>query len=230
MSTTAERGAEPTARHPEDLGGRSFAEYATDVLRDRLIVLDIAPGSPINDDAVGRELGIGRTPVREALKRLESEHLVATFPRRGTFAAPVDLTDLAGITEIRVLLEPLAAARAARFASGEARERMRELAATLEALDLGTVRAADLMRHDLDVHRSIYAASGNRHLEEDLLKYDNLATRIWCTVIDRVDDVSAHVHEHVLLLRDIVEGRAAEAEAHSREHVVGFESLVRSVL
>lgn len=230
MSTLPETVAERPTPDTVELGGRSYAEYATAVLRDRLIVLDISPGEPINDERIGRELGIGRTPVREALKRLEAEHLVAMYPRRGTFAAPVDITDLASITEMRAQLEPLAASRAARFAAPALRQAMADLADTLAGVDTATISPLDLMRHDLDVHRSIYAANGNPHLAEDLVKYDNLATRIWCLVIDRLPDVGAHVGEHVELLRVIVDGRADEAADLARDHVLGFEQLIRSVI
>jgi DNA-binding GntR family transcriptional regulator len=230
MNTLAESVAERAAPDAEELAGRSYAEYATAMLRDRLIVLNIPPGAPINDERIGRELGIGRTPVREALKRLEAEHLVAVYPRRGTFAAPVDITDLASITEMRALLEPLAASRAARYASTSMRESMRDLARTLTALDTGAVSPIALMRHDLDVHRIIYAANGNSHLEEDLIKYDNLATRIWCLVLDRLSDVAAHVSEHVELLNAIVDGRAELAADLALTHVTGFERLIRSVI
>lgn len=212
------------------LRGRSYAEYAVDAIRDRLIVLDLAPGTPINDERLGHELGIGRTPVREALKRLEQEHLVTVYPRRGTFVSPVDLTDLGAVTEIRERLEPLAAERAARYASPEARAAMLALADELEALDLERTSAADLLHHDLEVHRSVYAANGNAHLEADLRKYGNLATRIWCAVSDRLGDVSEHVAEHVRLLRTIAAGDAAAAGALTAEHVASFERLVRAAV
>lgn len=208
----------------------SLAEYAYTVLRDRLIVLDITPGSPINDDQIGKELGIGRTPVREAVKRLQVDHLVAVYPRRGTFATTVDITDLAEISEIRERLEPLAAGRAARHANAATRAELESLAATLEALDLSAGTASDAMRYDIQVHRSIYRASGSRHLEDTLVRYDNLATRIWCVVLDRLPNVSAHVTEHVDLLRHIVAGRADQAEDLARRHVTGFERLIRGAL
>src|SRR5262249_58695684 len=72
----------------------SFAEQAYEIIRDRLVMLEIRPGSPINDDQLGRELGLGRTPVREALKHLERERLVVVYPRRGTFATEINITDL----------------------------------------------------------------------------------------------------------------------------------------
>jgi DNA-binding GntR family transcriptional regulator len=208
----------------------SLAEHALTTLRDRLIVLDIAPGTPLNDEQIGRELGIGRTPVREALKRLESEHLVVVYPRRGTFAATVDITDLAEISEIRAHLEPLAADRAARLASPADRATMRALADELGSIDRDAITPSELIRYDLLVHRSIYASNGNRHLEEILVRYDNLATRIWCAVLDRLPSISSHIGEHVALLRDIADGETERAAADAFEHVTTFERLVRTVL
>src|ERR1700751_4022480 len=81
--------------------------------RDRLVTLRTPPGSPIDEDAVGRELKMGRTPVREAIKRLALENLVTVFPRRGTFASEINITDLAHTSDVRAQLEGHAAYRAA---------------------------------------------------------------------------------------------------------------------
>ena len=86
-------------------------------IKDQLIMLDIRPGDPIDDDALAQALGVGRTPVREALKRLEVDRLVVSYPRRGTFATGMDISDLAHISDIRAQLEPLAARRAAERAA-----------------------------------------------------------------------------------------------------------------
>src|SRR3712207_4812566 len=61
----------------------SLADRAYVAIRDRLIMLDIRPGDPIDDDELSQALGVGRTPVREALKRLEGDRLVVSYPRRG---------------------------------------------------------------------------------------------------------------------------------------------------
>src|SRR5947209_17701297 len=90
-----------------------LADRAYDELRDRIVTLRIAPGAPIDEDRVGEELGMGRTPVREAIKRLALENLVSVFPRRGTFASEINITDLAQISEVRVQLEGHAAYRGA---------------------------------------------------------------------------------------------------------------------
>src|SRR5919201_7016090 len=93
-----------------------LSDRAYAALRDRLISLELQPGAPIDEDALTRELGVGRTPVREAVRRLALEGLVVVYPRRGTFAASINITSLTDITDVRAQLEPYAAERAATLA------------------------------------------------------------------------------------------------------------------
>jgi DNA-binding GntR family transcriptional regulator len=208
----------------------SLADRAYVAIRDRLIMLDIRPGDPIDDDELSAALGVGRTPVREALKRLESDRLVVSYPRRGTFATGMDISDLAHISEIRIQLEPLAARRAAERVIRGGQAELEELAARIEHLDVTGVDRTELMRWDLAVHRSIYRAAANPHLEDVLIRYDNLATRIFCLFLDRLPTVDEHVREHVELLRAIAAGDADRAEELAREHVLGFEETIRAVI
>ena len=208
----------------------SLSEQAYRSLRDQLIMLEIRPGDAINDSALAASLGIGRTPVREALKRLESDHLVVSYPRRGTFATRVDFTELADISEIRQLLEPLAARRAAQNASAPMRARLRDLAADIARSEPSNADQHDLMRFDIKVHRQIYAAAGNSHLEDVLIRYDNLATRIWCLVLDKIPSVAGHITEHVNLLHAITDGDGELSAALALEHVTNFETTIRTVL
>jgi DNA-binding GntR family transcriptional regulator len=88
-------------RETELLSDRAYA-----ALRDRLISLEIPPGAPIDEDALTRELAVGRTPVREAVRRLALEGLIVVYPRRGTFASTINITSLTDITDVRAQLEP----------------------------------------------------------------------------------------------------------------------------
>ncbi len=207
-----------------------LSEQAYRYLRDQLIMLEIRPGDAINDLLVAGQLSIGRTPVREALKRLESDHLVISYPRRGTFATRVDITELADISEIRELLEPLAARRAARTATPDMRARLQELAVDIATSDHEHADHPTLMRYDIMVHRQIYAAAANPHLEDVLIRYDNLATRIWCLVLDKIPSVAGHISEHVNLLQAIANGDAELAGKLALEHVTSFEKTIREVL
>ncbi|MFJ5861286.1 GntR family transcriptional regulator [Pseudarthrobacter sp. NPDC092439] len=207
----------------------SLSEQAYRTLRDRLIMLEIRPGEAINDGRLAAELGIGRTPLREALKRLETDHLVISYPRRGTFATVVDITELADVSELREALEPLAARRAAKLATPALRAELRDTAAAIARMQDGD-DPYELMRYDIQVHRLIYRAAANAHLEDVLIRYDNLATRIWCMVLEKVPSVAEHVAEHVALLEAIADGEADRAATLALEHVTSFEEAIRSVL
>jgi DNA-binding GntR family transcriptional regulator len=212
-----------------DAGAETNADRAYEIVRERLVMLDIRPGEPINDERLAAELGFGRTPVREALKRLERDRLVIAYPRRGTFATAVDMTDLADISEIRKQLEPMAAARAARTASSESRARLTSLADGVAGID-DADDPREVLRHDVHVHREIYRASGNPHLETILVGLDAHATRIWCLFLDRLPDVASHIREHIGLLQAIVAGDDESAAALALAHVTGFEKAIRALL
>lgn len=206
----------------------SLAEQAYLELRDRLVTLQITPGSPINDERVAAQLEIGRTPVREALKRLEMERLVVSYPRRGTFATEVQITDLGQLTEVRQRLEPLAASCAARRASTQHKL---ALTALLDELDAATGADVDeLIRLDLRLHRALYAATSNPYLEDTLVRYDNLATRIWCLFLDRLPGLAGHVSEHGPLVRAVLAGDGDQAAILASEHVAGFETAIRALI
>jgi len=214
--------------HPQ-VNAPSLAEQAYLFIRDRLVMLDIRPGSPLNEEELGTTLGMGRTPIREALKRLESERLVVAYPRRGTFATDVNISDLAHISEVRRTLEPMATAAAASRATDTDRATLTELRAQLDAGVPGGDNA-ELLRTDLALHRAIYRCVHNPFLEDTLIRYDNLATRIWCVFVPRLSGMAGHVDEHVPLLTAIIEGDAEKAAALTLEHVTGFETAIRALI
>jgi DNA-binding GntR family transcriptional regulator len=217
------RGVRP-APPRQLLADRAYAE-----LRDRLVTLRIAPGEPIDEDLLGNELGIGRTPVREAIKRLALENLVTVYPRRGTFASEINITDLAYISDVRVQLEGLAAQRAAQQASPGQRAEAEALIDELQR-SRGSDDTAALMALDTRVHRFLYESAGNPFLEETLARYLNLSLRIWYIVLDRLPHLFARVHEHESLLRAIAEGDPIRAREIVGEHIATFDDEIRSVL
>lgn len=208
----------------------SLADRAFQQLQDRLIFLDIPPGAPLNEGRLSQELNLGRTPLREALKRLESEHLVVTYSRRGTFATTVDITALSEISQVREVLEPLAARLAAERRGGDARDQLEDLRDRLGAAGNDWLNRDEALRWDLQIHRAVYAAAGNAHLRVTLERYSNLATRIWCVVADRIPQLQEHVTVHHDLLGAVLTGDAEEAGTIMLTHVRDFETQIRQVL
>ncbi len=89
----------------EPVAIRSQSEEAYQRILERIVSLEMPPGSVVNEARLREELKIGRTPIREALQRLARENLVRSIPHRGTFITDVNITDLARITEVRVVLD-----------------------------------------------------------------------------------------------------------------------------
>ncbi|HYR49795.1 MAG TPA: GntR family transcriptional regulator [Candidatus Eisenbacteria bacterium] len=221
--------ATPVAAPVESFdGARSQSEEAYLRIRERIVSLDMPPGSVVNESRLREELRIGRTPIREALQRLGRENLVRSIPHRGTFVTDVNITDLARITEVRVVLEGHAARLAAERLSGADRD---SLSMLVEVLEEGpSLDQRELMRLDQQIHRQIYRAARNAFLEATLEQYFNLSLRLWYLVLDREVGLREAIKEHVELLQAILAGDATRAEDTMHRHVTGFEQEIRKVL
>ncbi len=207
---------------------RSQSEEAYRRLLERIVSLEMRPGSVVNEARLREELKIGRTPIREALQRLARENLVRSIPHRGTFVTDVNITDLARITEVRVVLEAHAARAAADKLTRQDRQAIHEL---LELLRRGHVTdQRELMHLDQQVHRLVYRAAHNPFLEATLERYFNLSLRLWYLVLDREVRLREAVDEHVELLQAILAGEGDRAEDIMRRHVSGFEREIRKAL
>lgn len=198
------------------------ADLAEQRLRELLVTLAIRPGEPLVESTLMEQLGVGRTPLREACNRLAIDRLVVIHPRRGTFASDINIADLAALTDLRAQLEGLAAERAATRATPAERDR-------LSALVRESTAGADptaAMRHDHRVHEAIWAATHNPFLEESAARYHSLSTRIWYLFVDRLADVPDHVDELRPLVAHVVEGDATAARDLAVAHVRHFEFAV----
>jgi DNA-binding GntR family transcriptional regulator len=205
----------------------SQAERAYLTLRDRILSLGLPPGSPVQEEPLTKELGIGRTPFREAIKRLEVESLVAIYPRRGSFVTEVNITDHALIADVRRRLEGHAARRAAERVTEAERAELEELQGLVEDLP---PQQAPIMDVDTRVHRTLYKCTHNPYLEATIGQYYNLALRIWCLFFDRLPDVAEHIGEHAELLKAVIAGDADRADRLAVAHVDHFEQAIREAI
>ena len=207
---------------------QSLADRAYYAIREWIVTLDLPPGSVVNERELMGRLGVGRTPVREALRDLAREQLVEVFPRRGMFVSSVDVGDIAGLSEVRLLLESEAARLAAeRRGDGD----LEETDALLEELDAaaGERDARGLIDLDQRIHRHVARCAQNPFLETTLEEYYVLALRIWFVALDRVA-LDEAIAEHHAILEAIRDGDPGRAEAVMRAHVESFERAIRAVL
>ncbi len=201
----------------------SLADRAHLAIRELIVSLELPPGAVVDERRLIESLGIGRTPVREALRRLAQEQLVEVFPRRGMFVTGVDARDLARISEVREVLEPEAARLAAARATDAERDELRGLLA-----EIGS--GGNLIELDERVHRAVHHASHNDLLATTLGQYYVLALRIWMIALDRAEGLAEAVEAHRDVLEAIVAGDGRRAAAVMRDHVRDFERAMRKVL
>ena len=201
----------------------SFSERAYLSIRRLIVTLALEPGSVISEGDLMARLGLGRTPVREALRRLANERLVDVYPRRGMFVAGVDPRDLSALFEIREELEPFAANLAATRRNSADLAIIDELLVDLNAVAGDARRMIDL---DQRMHEYVYRCSHNEFLAATLDQHYMHALRIWFLALDRVTDLEQAVLEHRALLEAIRDGDAPRAEELMRQHVAGFETSI----
>ncbi|WP_245827829.1 GntR family transcriptional regulator [Sinomonas mesophila] len=208
--------------------GRTLAEHAYLELRERIIDMRLPPGAALDEDALMRELGVGRTPMREAVKRLESDRMLTVYPRRGTIVSDVNIRDLRAISDARRVLEAFAARKAAEHVTDEDRAALRACLEDLSRAEVGSNEAS--MALDERIHRTVYAIMRNSYVEATLVQYFSLSQRMWNFVLSGLAPISGNVHEHAGLLRAILDGDPDKAARLAEEHVTHFEDLVRSAL
>jgi len=224
MSTPTLHINQPRAPDEQSLSDRAY--YA---IRELIVTLELAPGSVVSERELMEQLGVGRTPVREALRDLAREQLVEVFPRRGIFVSGVDVGDIAGLSEVRLVLECQAARLAAERSNDADRAEtvslLEELAGT--AGDRGERQLIDL---DQRIHRHVYRCTHNPFLEATLEEYYVLTLRIWFLALDRVERLGDAIREHHAILEAIRDRDPGRAETVMRAHVEGFERAMRAVL
>ncbi len=214
---------------PEAADARSLSDQAYYRIRELIVTLELPPGSPVSERELMERLGLGRTPVREALRTLARDCLIEVYPRRGMFVSRVDVSDLAGLSEVRNTLEPYAARVAAERATEDDRA---TIALLLDELELIRDEPDERGLMDLDqrIHRQVYSCTHNAFLEETLNEYYVLTLRIWFLALDRVARLEDAIQEHRELLAAIRDGDGNRAEDAMRRHVTGFENAIRQVL
>lgn len=206
---------------------RLDTQRAYELIREKITTLVLAPGAPIDEQALADELGLELVPIREALKLLAHDGLVE-IPPDGLYVAGVDLPDLEAISEIRVLLESFCARKAADRASDDDLVVLDALAA--EQAALGEADAQDLFALDHRFHQAIARAAHNRYLAVVLERFFGLSQRLWYLVLPELEFLPDAVEKHQLLVTAIREGDADRAEALMHEHVSAFYDSVHDVL
>ena len=177
---------------------KTLTDRAYTALEEMIARLELAPGMAVSEAMLSKRLGIGRTPIREALQRLARERLVQILPRRGVIVSDIDVKAQLRLLEVRREVERLVARRAARRASAPEREQFARLARRFErAAELGDDVA--FMRTDREFHELCVTAARNEFALSIVSVMQPLSRRYWYQHYQEAGDmpVSAKLHAEV---------------------------------
>ncbi|MBK5106448.1 MAG: GntR family transcriptional regulator, partial [Burkholderiales bacterium] len=158
--------------------GLSLTDRAYRDLEEMIVTLKLPPGSAVSETALSQTLGIGRTPIREALQRLARERLVAILPRRGIIVSEINVKSQLRLLEVRREVERLVARSAARRASEEERARFLELARRFEQ-SAKTNDDVSFMRVDREFNEFSVMAARNEFAAGAMSLMHSLSRRFW---------------------------------------------------
>ena len=202
---------------------KPLREVVFESLREAIIRGMLKPGERIMEVQLAEELGVSRTPVREAIRKLELEGLVVMLPRRGAYVAGISVKDIADVFEVRAALEALAATLAAmRITDDELEELERslvEIAEVSDSQDIEVVVAKDTRFHDI-----IYRASRNAWLIQIVSHLQDQVQRFRMATLSRPGRTKEAVEEHKKIVEAISERNSELAAQLAREHIENAES------
>lgn len=205
----------------------SFKTHAYNVIKGRILSCELQPGAPISEQDLIKELGISRTPIREALNRLEAEHLVTIYPKRGIFVTEVSMKDVMDIYMLREAIEPLAARLAATMMD---QDKLEDLFANYYS-EGAKQDLQSYIEADLEFHRLVAGSTGNIHLEQILRNLYAQNSRIRIVSKVRIKEHEAEAWSEVRQVIQALRDRdAAKAEELMLKHIRnGNASAMRAI-
>jgi DNA-binding GntR family transcriptional regulator len=212
-----------------DPGTQTLTEKAYLYLEELIITLQLPPGSAVSETTLSQRLGIGRTPIREALQRLARERLVTILPRRGVIVSEINVKAQLRLLEVRREVERLVARSAARRASPEEREHFRTLAGQFERAaqtndDIG------FMRVDREFNEATLAAARNEFAAGAMGLMQSLSRRYWYQHYQQAADMPAMAGLHAAVARAIADGDADAAAKASDALIDNIETFTRATV
>ncbi|HBG17163.1 MAG TPA: GntR family transcriptional regulator [Firmicutes bacterium] len=208
---------------------KPLRELVFEVLREAIISGQLAPGERLMEIQLAEELGVSRTPVREAIRKLELEELVLMVPRKGAYVASLSMKDVVEVFEIRGALEGLAAALAAeRITEEELESLQRQLVKSAEMI--GNADLQGMVEADTGFHQILYQASRNERLAQIINNLREQIQRFRQTSLSYPGRMKIALEEHREIV-DAVSARDPEmARKLAQDHIENAENSMMQVI
>ena len=207
-----------------------LSDRATDHLRMLIVSLQLEPGAVLDDSALVTRLSCGSTPLREAIQRLSGEHLIRILPRRAIAVAPITVTDLQQIYEVRLATESMAARLAAsRTDTAQVAALEEHVTALLD--DSVRTNSLTVVRHDFLFHYQLARMASNSYLCDSIQRILGPAMRLTYFAYKHGEPSTEARLEHAAILQALLAHDASAAEHEMRRHLtVAKERTLRQIL
>lgn len=205
-------------------GYKPLREVVFESLREAIMSGILEPGERLMENQLAEELGVSRTPVREAIRKLELENFVVMIPRKGAYVAGVSLKDIAEVFEIRSALEGLAAGLAAERITDDELEQMER--ALFYRVDEGEPDIEQLVKADTDFHALVYKASHNVRLIQILANLREQIQRFRTTSLAVPGRMKHAIDEHRWIVEALRNHDSEEAQSLAIAHIVNAENVM----
>lgn len=207
----------------------SLTDRAYEVIEELIVTLKLAPGQLISEIKLSKSLGIGRTPIREALHRLARGGLVTIMPRRGVMVSEINIGAHLRMLEVRREIERLLARSAAQRARENERIRFAEIA---DAMRKCAEENDDLsfMRLDQQFNELIVAAARNEFAEKVMGLMSGLSRRFWYMHYQEVADLPEAAARHANVADAVADGDVETAAAASDRLIDYIETITRAAM
>jgi DNA-binding GntR family transcriptional regulator len=208
---------------------KPLREVVFEALRQAIISGELKPGERLMEVQLAEEMGVSRTPVREAIRKLELEGLVVMIPRKGAYVAGLSLKDAADVFEIRESLEGLAAALAAERITDEEIEILeRILKEITKAAEKGDVEA--IIKKDAEFHQILFNATRNERLAQMVNNLKEHIDRFRVQSFSNPSRIRDIMKEHRKIVDAIKDRDAERAEKLAKAHIEKVENNVMNIL
>jgi len=198
-----------------------LADQVFATLRDRIVYLEYPPETILSEKDLCAEFKVSRTPLREAISKLQEMNLVRAIPRYGTYVSQIDINEIRCAFEVKKKLEALAGSLAARRITSDKLEKLRQLTEDAgEYLQNGGHR--ELIDVDFRFHEIIYQAAQNPVLQEFLTNLHSRCARLWGSTLSRVIPTPEIVGQLKGICQAVQQGDEAGAARLLEEHVQYF--------
>jgi DNA-binding GntR family transcriptional regulator len=206
----------------------SLADEAYMRLEEMIVTLELQPGGVFSEAELSGKIGIGRTPLREALQRLQAQRLVTTLPRRGVVISDINIVDYLAVLETRRVLDRLVAAKAARRAMPDQRKSLEKAAKAMAvAADRGDLPG--FMRLDNGFDRLVESASRSAFALQASVPLHAHCRRFWY-LYRHNGDLRRAAELHAAMMHAVAAGDEEAAGAASDALVDYLEEFARTAL